>query len=126
MRWLIIVALLLSGLALDISTSALVEADVTPPAIGEDATPDEVDSGRELVLNVNVTDEVAVDRVIVEYWAFRPLFFYEITSMEADGDIFTYVLEAPVRVEVLKSLPAGDDECQFLIHLPGDVVEGGD
>ncbi len=35
------------------------------------------------------------------------------------------VLQRPIRVEVLKSLPAGDDECQFLIHLPEDVV-GGD
>jgi effector-binding domain-containing protein len=34
------------------------------------------------------------------------------------------VLQRPIRVEVLKSLPAGDDECQFLIHLPEDVVEG--
>ena len=32
------------------------------------------------------------------------------------------VLERPIRVEVLKSLPAGDDECQFLIHLQEDVV----
>lgn len=32
------------------------------------------------------------------------------------------ILDRPVRVEVLKSLPAGDDECQFLIHLPEDVV----
>jgi len=32
----------------------------------------------------------------------------------------------PIRVEVLKSLPAGDEECQFLIHLPEDVVGGGD
>ncbi len=33
------------------------------------------------------------------------------------------VLETPIRVEVLKSLPAGDDECQFLIHLPEEVVD---
>lgn len=33
------------------------------------------------------------------------------------------VLERTIRVEVLKSLPAGDDECQFLIHLPDDVVK---
>ena len=36
------------------------------------------------------------------------------------------VLETPIRVEVLKSLPAGDDECQFLIHLPEEAVGGGD
>ncbi len=33
------------------------------------------------------------------------------------------ILERPVRVEVLKSLPAGDDECQFLIHLHEGIME---
>lgn len=33
------------------------------------------------------------------------------------------ILERQVRVEVLKSLPAGDDECQFLIHLPEGILE---
>ncbi len=33
------------------------------------------------------------------------------------------IIERPVRVEVLKSLPAGDDECQFLIHLPEGISE---
>jgi hypothetical protein len=28
------------------------------------------------------------------------------------------ILEKPVRVEMLKSLPLGDDVCQFAIHLP--------
>lgn len=40
--------------------------------------------------------------------------------------LWEHVLDQPVLVEVLKCLPAGDDECQFLIHLPpGTAGDGG-
>lgn len=39
--------------------------------------------------------------------------------------VWEHVLDRPIRIEVLRSLPAGDEECQFLIHLPDEVVQEG-
>jgi hypothetical protein len=37
------------------------------------------------------------------------------------GAVWEFVVERPVRVEVLRSVMRGDDDCTFAIHLPPGV-----
>lgn len=38
--------------------------------------------------------------------------------------IWEYVLERPIKVEIVSSVLRGDDCCRFAVHLPADVVKG--
>jgi len=71
--------------------------DVTPPTFGEDTTSPEGNSGGTVWFRVNVTDDTAVDRVMVEYWVYTP-FYYDNVSMEADGDVYSLELAVPEDV----------------------------
>jgi len=37
------------------------------------------------------------------------------------GGIWEFIVERPVRVEVLRSVMRGDDDCAFAVHLPPDA-----
>ena len=38
------------------------------------------------------------------------------------GDIWEFIVERPVRVDVLRSVMRGDDDCTFAVHLPPGVA----
>ncbi|MCK5414701.1 MAG: hypothetical protein KAJ35_04905, partial [Thermoplasmata archaeon] len=68
--------------------------DTTPPIFGEDTTTAEGTTGEPVTFRVNVTDDVAVQNVSVDYWVYGTL-YYGTGTMDSDGDIYSFTLTLP-------------------------------
>jgi hypothetical protein len=77
----------------EIETLAL--GDATPPVFVEDLTPANGTTGDPALFQVEVTDDIGVHNVTVEYWLSGFPYLTVNDSMEADGDTYTFLLSVP-------------------------------
>jgi hypothetical protein len=68
--------------------------DKTPPEFGEDTTTEEGTTGDPVTFQVEVTDDVAVNNVSVEYGVYGT-FYYEVADLVADGNVYSLEITLP-------------------------------
>jgi hypothetical protein len=68
--------------------------DRTPPVFGEDTTTEAGTTGDPVTFRVEVTDDVAVNNVSVEYGVFGS-YYYQEADMVADGDVYSLEIDLP-------------------------------
>ena len=69
--------------------------DNVPPAFIDDRTPTEASTGSEIVIGVEVTDNIGIDSVMLEYW-FGDDGEHTVVEMEYDGTIYHHTVSVPV------------------------------